>query len=107
MKQYRLYIAGPMTGIEDFNFAAFRAAEKILTEAGYLVTNPADNGQGDHEWKWYVRMGIQQLLTCDGVAVLPGWSGSMGAQLEVHIAQRLDMPVDTVPEWVRLMEGES
>jgi hypothetical protein len=40
----RLYLAGPMTGIEDFNYPAFNAMAERLRAAGYEVKNPADHG---------------------------------------------------------------
>lgn len=37
----RIYIAGPMRGHKDFNYAAFYEAEKMLTALGWDVENPA------------------------------------------------------------------
>ena len=39
----KIYIAGPMTGIKDFNFPAFFEAEKQLNKLGHEVYNPAHN----------------------------------------------------------------
>ncbi len=87
----RLYIAGPMRGIEDFNSPAFFEAEEHLTRAGFSVENPARNPAGrlvDH-----FRQDAERISKCDGVVVLPGWEDSKGAMLEVLIAEYLDMPV--------------
>ena len=42
----RIYLAGPMTGLPDHNFPAFRAAAEGLQQAGWEVVNPADNFGG-------------------------------------------------------------
>lgn len=39
-----LYIAGPMTGLPDYNYDAFHAAQAELHRAGFVVMNPALNG---------------------------------------------------------------
>lgn len=99
----RLYIAGPMTAIgpPTWNFPAFHDAAYVLRHWGYQVTNPADHGINDG-WSWadYMRLALSAMLTCDAVAVLPGWRESRGAQLEVGLARELGMPVGTVDEWL-------
>lgn len=97
----KLYVAGPMTGIKDYNFPAFNQAYLDLTECGYSVINPADTGIVPG-WKWanYLRSCLPDLLLCEGVATLPGWEQSRGAKLEVHVATELSMPVKPVAEWV-------
>ena len=37
-----IYIAGPMRGIEDFNFPAFDRQEELLKKQGWVVINPAE-----------------------------------------------------------------
>lgn len=36
-----IYIAGPMSGYDDFNFPAFDEAQKKFEDLGYKVWNPA------------------------------------------------------------------
>lgn len=98
----RLYIAGPMTGLPEFNVPAFKAAAVALDDAGHVAVNPAEvTPQADDlAWADYMRSDITALLTCDGVATLPNWWLSRGARLEVHIAASLDIPVRPVPEWM-------
>lgn len=42
MKERRIYISGPMTGLPDFNFPAFHDAAARLRERGHEVANPAE-----------------------------------------------------------------
>lgn len=37
----RVYISGPMSGMENLNFPAFNGAESVLKSAGYTTLNPA------------------------------------------------------------------
>lgn len=104
----RLYIAGPMTGLPQFNYPAFFEAEEQLKKLGHVPLNPARNdgetlaeavqeaGTIDkpaHSWEWYLRRDIPHAVSADGIVVLPGWQKSRGANLEMHIATALGMPV--------------
>lgn len=97
----RVYVSGPMSGMQAHNFPAFHDAAKKLTEAGYDVINPAENfgGRTDLSRPEYMRLDIEHVLQADGIALLPGWDKSAGAMLEVAIAQELDIPIGTVIEW--------
>lgn len=94
----RVYLAGPMSGIPEFNFPAFHAMASALRGAGFDVVNPAEiNGPAAVDagmtWADCMRADIAQLVTCDGIALLPGWENSRGATLEHHIAKALGMHV--------------
>jgi len=101
----KIYIAGPMSGVENWNFPAFFEAERQLLELGYEVVNPAHNdgstyeealasaNTGKHSWDWYMRRDLAKLITCDAVCLLPEWKNSKDASLEVTVAKSLDMPL--------------
>lgn len=91
----KIYLAGPMTGIPEFNYPLFNATASRLRASGHDVVNPAENDDGDTSkpYAYYMRADIQHVLNVDGIAVLPGWQKSRGATLEVSIARILDMPV--------------
>ena len=95
IKRKSIYIAGPMsaTGKEDHNFPAFHAAAKCLRAEGWDVVNPAENfgGRTDLPRETYLRKDITLLVTCNAIALLPGWFDSPGATLEYHIACALKM----------------
>jgi hypothetical protein len=87
MKPIRCYVAGPMTGIEALNFPAFHAAAAILRARGYEVVNPAEiNADPSAGWDACMRADIAQLVTCDCIALLPGWEKSRGATIEARLA---------------------
>lgn len=90
----RLYLSGPMTGIEDFNFPAFNKQAAELRSVGFHVENPAEHGVVEGaEWEDYLRHDIAKLATCEIIALMPGWEKSKGANLELDIAKRLGMKV--------------
>lgn len=90
----RVYLAGPMTGITDFNYPAFNAMADRLRAAGYEVENPADHGTVEGAvWADYMAYDLTRLGLCGMIALLPGWDLSQGARLEVMIAEHLGMRV--------------
>ncbi len=90
----RIYIAGPMTGLPEFNYPAFNRVADLLRAKGHHVENPADNPVPPcGSWEGYMRMAIAQLVTCDTVALLPGWLNSKGARVEHQLALDLDLRV--------------
>lgn len=108
----RLYLAGPMRGIPEYNFPAFFEAERQLRQLGFVVENPARvdaeagmqwQGQ-DGSFRSLAQQGFNIAETmamdlaiiarrCDGVCVLPGWELSTGARAEVALAQAIGLPV--------------
>lgn len=90
----RIYISGPMSGLPDHNFPAFNAEAARLRALGYDVVNPVDiNPDPGTSWHECLRNDLAALLTCDTLALLPGWQGSTGAHLEMHVAHRIAMPI--------------
>ena len=90
----RVYLAGPMTGIAEFNFPAFNAEAARLRATGLYVLNPADHGVVDGaDWADYLRHDIAGLASCERIHLLRGWSKSKGATLEVTIAKALGMSI--------------
>jgi hypothetical protein len=87
----RIYIAGPMRGLPDYNFPAFREAAVRFRQSGWVVVSPVEVGMmfgndpsvpgGD-----YVREDLLHLVRCDAIALLPGWEASTGARCEVVVA---------------------
>jgi len=90
----KAYLAGPMSGHPDLNFPAFHAWARYLRDAGNEIINPAEvNPDHSKPWADCMRSDIAQLVTCEGIYMMPGWERSKGATLEHHIASRLEMRV--------------
>jgi hypothetical protein len=90
----RVYVAGPMSGIADLNYPEFNRAAAQLRGLGYHVENPAENPEPPcKSWEGYMRMAIAQLVTCEEIHMLRGWSQSKGAKIEWEIAGHLSLIV--------------
>ena len=117
-----LYLAGPMTGITHYNFPTFDHAREELRNHGYEVGCPAemDRDEGfdpianDYDGTenldklgFDLKEAMLRDLTmicnwADGLAVLPHWNRSSGAQAEVATAKALNLPVRSVTDWMGL-----
>ncbi|MGK3957871.1 DUF4406 domain-containing protein [Arthrobacter sp. R4] len=95
----KLYIAGPMSGLPEYNYPAFHAAEARLKAAGYETLNPANNPEQD-SWEGYMRAAIAQVVQADGIAYLPGSYSSRGARLELRLAEELSMKTAPLDSWI-------
>ena len=109
----KLYIAGPIRGHEAECLKDFNDAEAALLAHDYEVYNPLEKhahllekvgSLTVDELKQIFRDDIEGLLGCDGIALLPGWGESIGAQGEYFIARACQMRVEMVGDWLRLLE---
>lgn len=117
----RIYLAGGMTGIKEFNFPAFHAAAAKLRADGHEVFNPAEfdierhgadiskgNDRGcilaaqlEHGFNLRVALGDDLAWICaeaDAVYLLPNWRNSKGATAERAVALALGLLVLELPE---------
>lgn len=100
MKKH-LYISGPMSGLPDYNHPAFNEAARLLRAAGYQVTNPAEKALPiTATWLQHMRADIRAMMDCDGLAILPGWQNSRGANAEINLAHSLGLDVFGVVVWL-------
>lgn len=103
-----LYVAGPMTGLPDYNRPAFREATRLLELNGFTVLSPErDHGipadqQQTAEWEDWMRADLRLVTRADGLALLDGWTRSRGAQLEVTVAQGLGISCLPVNDWAAI-----
>lgn len=108
--KHRLYLAGPMTGLPDYNRPAFNAMAAQLRAAGYFVVNPAENGlPADSAWIDHMRRDIELMMVnqCDGLALLPSWGVSKGANIEFELARALGFELMHVNCWLRIAKEEA
>ena len=87
-----VYIAGPMTGIEDCNRPAFHRLAGELNEQGHNVLNPATLPDGLTQAQ-YMDICLAMLRCADIIYMLPGWVGSNGARAEHSLAIKLNIRV--------------
>ncbi len=111
-----IYLAGPMRGIPEFNFPAFRRYAADLRAQGFKVFNPAEkdnerhgtdiskgNSTGSEEQAaaqhgFNLREALHDdlrfiCLHADAVALMPGWQNSKGAKAERAAAEALGLEV--------------
>ena len=112
----KLYLSGPMSGIDKYNFPAFDAAAEELRAMGHEVYSPADydRQQGfdptavsaedadlepanvGHTLSRTELMKHDCGVICDwadGVVLLDGWQRSTGARAEAALAISLSKPL--------------
>nr|DAD76856.1 MAG TPA: protein of unknown function (DUF4326) [Siphoviridae sp. ctz7e2]DAQ92450.1 MAG TPA: protein of unknown function (DUF4326) [Caudoviricetes sp.] len=78
----RVYIAGPITGTDDYQ-ERFSAAEAALADAGHTPLSPTSvEPPADGTWEGWMRATTSLMVTADGIALLPGWETSRGARIE-------------------------
>lgn len=77
-----VYLAGKITGDPDF-IEKFARAQAFLEKKGFSVFNPATLPQGALEWDGYTNIGLAMLAECSVVCMLPDWTESKGAKLEM------------------------
>ena len=91
-----IYIAGPMTGCEDFNYPKFNATATALRKIGWIVKNPVEiaeaYGTADEiasSPKLLARVleaELKIVRTCHALYLLRGWERSHGARGELAMA---------------------
>lgn len=108
VKQKQIYIAGPMTGIPQFNFPAFFEAQRMLEALGWKVNNPAAKDEevsldpdavktGDDQkaiakgfdFRAAYEWDVLKIIHGDGIYMLKGWEKSPGAQGEWAVARAM------------------
>lgn len=114
MLHMRIYLAGPMRGYPNFNFAAFDFAARKLRDLGFEVFSPAendrqnnpaveDNPTGDvalaEKTTGFTRRNALEQDTswicreATAIALLPGWAKSTGAIAEHALAEALGLSI--------------
>ena len=104
----RVYLSGGMSGIPRSEYQRkFREAERILRRHGYGVINPCRVWPCRFPWLYRLmnallgkRLAYAVILAydlillmtrADGIAMLPGWQASRGAQIENYVSMHFWM----------------
>ena len=86
----KIYISGPITGIEATAPKLFKEAEDFLKAKRYEVVNPMTiNHDHDKSWVSYMKTDIIALMGCDSIFMLDNWEESKGACIEYYLAIKL------------------
>lgn len=109
-----LYLAGPMRAMPNYGFQVFEGAKQYLLHRDFQVVSPHDIDINEHRVKiacrvegtangyrrvfedvelsptfsmaWAMRRDLTEVAACDGIVLLPGWRGSVGATREAVVA---------------------
>jgi hypothetical protein len=106
----KMYLSGKVSGLSKEEYERnFNLAADLVSAAGHEPVNPIkvvlDNcegvevcgGEGEiHHWTCYMRHDLRDMLLCDAIVVLPNWTDSSGARLEITVADELSMKMYAV-----------
>jgi len=110
MKQYRIYIAGKVTG-EDYDqtYEKFCRIEKMLQGLGHEAVNPMKLvSKHLNNWGEEMKICIANLMECNAIYLIPDWAESKGAKLEYGLANTLGyLLIDDIQVLVMLQQKEA
>lgn len=107
-KSLTYYVAGPMTGLPEYNYPAFEAACTSLRENGVTVVSPHEvpwpegcDSVADAQdklgieplWEYMMQETRELLERASGVILLPGFGHSRGALVELGIVREAKLPI--------------
>ncbi len=87
-----IYIAGPITGVENY-WEPFEKAENEIEAAGFIALTPTRLPRGMSN-EQYMRICLAMIDSADGVYFLPDWYQSEGARVEQNYCAYVGKPYD-------------
>ena len=106
-KRPKIYIAGPMRGLPDFNYPKFNDYAELYRSVDWEVENPVEIGAGygtpeqineDRALLAAVMAAeLHALETCDAIYLLDGWHKSEGARKELATAIAYGLKIYLAP----------
>lgn len=89
----KVYVAGPMTGYEDFNRQEFNdAAARLYIYDKSAVLNPATLPDGLTQGQ-YMDICFAMIRAADAIYLLKGYEKSKGALAELAYAEKLGLEI--------------
>jgi hypothetical protein len=125
----KVYLAGKMSGIPQYNIPKFIEVAAVLRSMGHEVVSPNElddpevtakcladmTGYADtgHSWGEYLARDVKIVADdVEAVVVLGDWKDSRGARLEAFVARLCDKPVyqfheatKHAPAKIKLIQG--
>lgn len=98
-----VYIAGPIKGVPKY-WEAFEEAEEELTAAGYIPLSPSRLPHNLSDGK-AMQLCVSMINVADAVYFIPGWSRSVGAQMEMGYCKYINKPHFTKLEELKEVLG--
>ncbi|WP_449390486.1 DUF4406 domain-containing protein [Enterobacter hormaechei] len=86
----KIYIAGPMTGYENYNRPMFNAVAQQMLSGGHVALNPATLPDGLSQ-REYMDICLAMLRCADAIHMLHGWKESEGAVAEHAMAKSWEL----------------
>lgn len=95
MEIQKIYISGKISGLPIKEvISKFQTACDKLRRFGLEPMNPLNNGLPlDADWADQMGKDISILLRCDAIYLLPDYSESEGAKIELAVARQRQMPI--------------
>lgn len=86
--QLKVYISGPMTGLEYKEvWHRFKAVQRQIEDAGYIAYNPCSvQLPADATHEQYMQWDLPHLMESDIIYFLDGWEKSHGCRYELQVA---------------------
>lgn len=123
----KLYLAGPMSHIPQFNFPAFEQWANTLRIRGFEVVSPHEEDHPEVQAAAWASLdgdpaglpaegtgsdpletaltNVRSIWQTDGIALLDNWYSSLGTRNEVSVAERWRKPVAPVWLWAHAGPG--
>ncbi len=88
----KIYIAGPMTGYENFNRESFNGAATCCLDNDAVPLNPATLPDGLTQGQ-YMDICFAMIRAADTIYLLKGYEESKGAMAELAYAEKLELEI--------------
>jgi hypothetical protein len=93
----KIYISGKISGLEESVYTKnFKDAEVYLMTLNPQneIINPLNiKPNGELTWENYMKADLKEMLDCDCIYMLKGWTLSKGAIIEHNLAYELKLEI--------------
>lgn len=107
MKKPKIFISGPIPGLDSRSTERFENIADVLTLFGFEVVSPHLKSVSPDMSQNVYLVDVKLLLECDAIFVIKGWTDNDGSILECYIADSYNLrlfsyhtPLDLLTEYV-------